>query len=434
MNANKTKSSRTAPSGRRSTRASSTSVAPFPNRKSEIENQKSEVVLLAVTGLSPAVLTETVWALAEEKPAVIPSRVIVVTTAQGRDSLGRLFAPSPRLGGVSPWDALRRALEARGHSLKGRLRFGQTADDIRVITAHDHATDRSVELPDLRDRADNEATADFFLEQVRSLVENPDTDLVVSLAGGRKTMGVLLYACLTLVGRETDRLTHVLVNEPFETMSDFWFPGQPEGKAAGQRLKDEGQRVKAEGAGSKSQADWDPAMARVDLADVPFVPLRNLFARELGRKAGTFNRLVESCRSGVRRRAAEGLNVSLDPKRAELEVNGTRFKLAPAELLLLLFLARRARNHEPVYAAYKDAVDDLNAFRLEQLAARNDSFDWRHALSLKAPWDEREIVRTVSDLRQKLRARGGDAVLLAACLPERGRCSLDVPGSLIFIK
>ena len=41
---------------------------------------KPQVVLLAVTGMTPAVLTETVWALARQDPPVIPDRVVVVTT------------------------------------------------------------------------------------------------------------------------------------------------------------------------------------------------------------------------------------------------------------------------------------------------------------------------------------------------------------------
>ena len=39
--------------------------------------------LLAVTGLSPAIVTETVWALAKENPPTLPTRVIFLTTAVG---------------------------------------------------------------------------------------------------------------------------------------------------------------------------------------------------------------------------------------------------------------------------------------------------------------------------------------------------------------
>lgn len=414
---------------RKTTSATRATPQPEPQRSPAVETaaSQSEIILLAVTGMSPAILTETLWALAnpaDDAEPVIPHRIIAVTTTEGRARLEQLFQPSPQLGGVAPWDALRNALAARGHNLTGRLRFGLTGDDIRVITAADPATGRTRELPDIRDRADNEAAADFLLEQVRAIVENPDTQLIASIAGGRKTMSALLYACLTLVGRETDRLTHVLVSEPFETLRDFWFPAQPGGPLL---------------LPARSAESVSPASAVVDLADVPFVPLRNLFQRELGAKPGSFLRLVENCRAGVRRRAAENLNVILDSTRAELQVNSQTFKLAPTEMLTLLFLARRAKHNEPAYPAYKSATDDLNAFRQEQIAAAKDANDWRRADSLKAELKdpeqaERFLVKAISNLRDKLRQRGGDAATFAACLPEKGRCSLDIPGPLIFIK
>lgn len=382
-----------------------------------------EVVLLAVTGMSPAVLTETIWALAhptDGSEPVLPHRIITVTTALGRAEIeGQLFQPLARFGGRAPWEALRDALAAEKFDLNHRLRFGTTANDIRVITATNPKNGRSAELADLRTVRDNDAAADYVLEQVRGVVENPDTRLIASMAGGRKTMGALLYACLTLAGRETDRLTHVLVNEPFETLREFYFPGQPGGALA-----------------DRNGQTHEPGQAQVELADVPFVALRNLFVSELNRKAGTFSRLVAFCRANVRQRAAEGLKLTIDSGRPEMEVNGTRVKLAPLEHLLLLFLARRAKQNEPAFGAYKDAVDALNSFRTEMLGAvpRKDFSNWQHSDSLQSQWDDRAITKASADLRGKLRGHGPDAAALATCLPEKGRCSLDVPGEMIFIK
>lgn len=385
-----------------------------------------EVVLLAVTGMSPAILTETIWALAHpaadsgEEP-VLPHRVIVLTTTVGRREIeSSLFAPLPRLGGVSAWEALRAALAAAGHDLRGRLRFGTTPDDLRVFTTADRTTGRTVELEDIRSPADNEAAANFILEQVRGLVEDPDKTVIATLAGGRKTMGALLYACFSLIGRDGDRLTHVLVSEPFDQMRDFFFPGQPGGELP-----------------HRDGGVFQPFAARVELANVPFVPLRQLFRRELGRAAGGFMRLVEACRAGVRERLGEAVRLTLERGRAEIEVNGQRLKLAPREQLLLLFLAHRAKNGEPPFAMQKDALDDLNAFRerLRAGAPKQDWSDWRQADSLKAPvTDDQDIRRALSSLREKLLGAGGEAAALAACLPERGRCSLDVPAALIFLK
>ncbi|MBN8247349.1 MAG: TIGR02584 family CRISPR-associated protein [Verrucomicrobia bacterium] len=378
-------------------------------------------VLLAVTGMSPAVLTETIWALAQEQDPIIPARVLVVTTADGRRELERqLFGPDPSMSGATPWEALRSALTAAGHDLRERLRFGTTGDDIRVITGTDSATGRSRELLDLRTPSDNAAAADFLLEQVRGIVENPDTPLIASLAGGRKTMGALLYACLTLAGRETDRLTHVLVNEPFDALRGFWFPRQPGGPLA-----------------DRSGALHPPGDARVELADVPFVPLRNLFHRELGRRAGSFLKLVEECREQVRRTAGESVRLTLDPSRCEIDVNGTPVRLAPREHLILLCLATRARQGEPALGSYKDAVPVVDAFRapLSRSAPPKNLSDWRHGIAVSQPFlEDQELRRALSSLARRLRETGGNAPLLAPCLPEKGRFSLTVPAELIFIR
>ena len=45
----------------------------------------SRRILLAVTGLSPQVVTETVFALARAKPAAVPTEIHVITTAEGAE-------------------------------------------------------------------------------------------------------------------------------------------------------------------------------------------------------------------------------------------------------------------------------------------------------------------------------------------------------------
>ena len=375
----------------------------------------SETILLAVTGMSPAVLTETLWALAREEEPVIPHRVIVVTTLAGRRRIeADLFVPRPELGDISVWEALRAALRAAGHELDGRLRFGTTPDDVRVITAPDPATGLSRELEDLRTPEDNAAAADFLLEQTRGLAANPEVRLVASIAGGRKTMGALLYACLTLLGRDDDRLTHVLVNEPFETLPGFFFPDQPGPPLAGRN----GDR-------------HAPAEAVVELGDVPFVPIGNLFQRELGRAAGNFSHLVANCRSEVRQRACEELKIEILTQRPVLRLNGVEIRLTEREHHLMICLAGRAKRGLPAVPSYGEALGALTAHARE----------WRDMLdggqlpsgTPAAPSfsEVQDVSRAVSDLRKKLKIQGQPGRVLAAALPERGRFSIDVPGPLI---
>ena len=162
------------------------------------------------------------------------------------------------------WQELRRAVLGKAAEKDSRLNF----DAARLIEAPNPRTGKSDWLEDLRTPEENAATANFILAELRRWVETPDTRLVLSIAGGRKTMGALLYACISLLGRETDRLTHVLVNDPFDDprlKPRFYFPQQPQQ----QLIAMDGRAVSA-------------ADAKIDLADLPFVPLRNLF-EQIGR-------------------------------------------------------------------------------------------------------------------------------------------------------
>jgi CRISPR-associated protein (TIGR02584 family) len=377
-------------------------------------------VLLSVTGMSPAVLTETIWSLCTRDEPVVPDRIVAVTTLAGATRLQEaLFSPVPSFDNHTVWQALRHALLSRGCNIEGKLRFGKTSDDIRIITAMDDKTGLSFELADIRGPADNDAVANYLLDQVRMFTENPDTRLIASLAGGRKTMGALLYACLTLAGREEDMLTHVLVNKPFESATDFFFPGQPGGA-----LKDQ--------EGSLHSVEE----ASIDLAEVPFVPMRNLFSKELGRQVGSFSHLVELCRRNVRAIAGESIRLSIETRRTMVEINGQRLRLSPREHLTLLFLAHRAKRSAPAFPYYGAALDAVNAFRFEMLdaAPEEDFGDWRHEDRLKQALEERDLSRLVSDLRRKIQALQGEPSILAGCLPEKGRFSLDMKSSLIDIR
>lgn len=323
-------------------------LAPSSASKSEIKNQKSEVILLAVTGMSPAVLTETLWALAHEPVPVLPNRVIAVTTAAGRGEIqGLLFTPFPPFAGRTAWDALRDALAAAGHDLTNHLRFGTTGDDIRVITVADPATGQSRELDDLRTATDCDAAADFLLEQLRAIVENPDTRLIASIAGGRKTMGALLYGAISLLGRETDRLTHVLVSEPFETLRDFYFPAQPGG---GLRDRDGGVH--------------DVGKARIELANVPFVPLRNRF-QEIAELPGSFRGLAARYSKQLRADATRKVHIEVLHAQRAVLVDDLRVPMRPKALVILHALLDLAEQGVALRGQL-EAQDHVNAWISER--------------------------------------------------------------------
>lgn len=163
--------------------------------------------LLCITGLTPQVVTETLYALARDPEPRLPREIRLLSTAEGVER-ARLTLLSDEPG----WFARL----CRDYGLPP-IRFD--ADCLHVLTDRDGAP-----LRDIRNAAENAAAADSITEWVRRLTEDADTPLHVSLAGGRKTMSFFAGYALSLFGRPQDRLSHVLVAAPFESHPGFFYP------------------------------------------------------------------------------------------------------------------------------------------------------------------------------------------------------------------
>ncbi|HZR19241.1 MAG TPA: CRISPR-associated ring nuclease Csm6 [Verrucomicrobiae bacterium] len=397
--------------------ASSKSVRAVIAEKVAAPGTRPTTVLLAATGMTPAILTETVWALAQEKDPLIPDEVVIVTTLGGNQTIEReLRTPLPPKG-LTVWQELRQAILGSPDERDSRL----TLSKARIVEAPDPQTGLSSYLDDLRTPEENAATANFLLSELRRWTELPDTRLIVSIAGGRKTMGALLYACVSLVGRETDRVTHVLVNEPFDDprlAPRFYFPQQSQ-----QKLKTPDGQTHEAGDG------------KIDLADIPFVPFRNLFERDLISKPRTFVDLVQRCRTKVEEIARQNARLTLWRGRCEVEVNSARIKTSKSQHILLLFLAERVVAKQPPLTKYAMAVDLLKEFSATLYAKRlaNDFSDWRHDARLQN-FEEQELRKTLSELKSKLSEAGAPSNALLPFLPEKGRFSLNLEASAITLK
>lgn len=394
------------------------------------ETDARQTVLLSVIGQSPAVLTETVWALADEKPAITPHRVVVLTTTKGREALIRdLFKPEESC----VWDQMCAALQAKGHNVSGRLKFGQTADDIRVFTRFDPVSKRNIELPDITNEEENLAAADFIMEQVRGLAAD-NVRLVASVAGGRKTMGALLFAVMSLIGRRDDVLTHVLVNEPFESPGlkpRFYFPVTP---VETHTLTDPAGNPVRDREGKPVTPRTDEA--RILLGRIPFVALRTLFERDVI-ESPTYSVLVQRCQ--VRSEDYARMNVRLRIHRSRLliDVNDHEIQTSIPQHLYLMFLAERAIRQEPSLPQYFRAYLDFNEFcnRIKGRADAENWGDWRHeeVPTHDAESFERFCVKAKNELKAKLERAGPKAALLYPLLPAAGRFSLYLPPSQITI-
>lgn len=328
--------------------------------------------LIAVTGLSPAIVTETVWALAQEKKRVLPERVVFITTLVGAEKIQQqLFTALPAFGGKTAWEALRAALKAKDHEL--------IAEPARVIGHANRKTGTFDGLADIVTPEQNDLAAAFILEQVRQVVTNPEMRLIASIAGGRKTMGALLHAAMTLIGRETDRLTHVLVDAPYETMPGFYFPGQP-----GPALKD------------REGKEHPPAKAGIYLADVPFVPLRNRF-EDIRDFPGSFDGLRRKFSRELKEDAARPRLIEISYRKKTLWVDERPVKLPIKVLAVLHFLLEQQK-------AGKTPVDQPEA--AEEMTRWLADADFIPLMQRPKKMETEGIRHSLNDARNALKPTG----------------------------
>lgn len=279
---------------------------------SKHENDK-RIVLIATMGSSPAVLTETVWALAHAKKPVIPDEIVVLSAKNSVDKMKRDL-----LEGREPiWGRLLSALKKDKISIGGKLVFGSMS--IHVIPDA-----QKNELWDLRSSEDNLLAADFMMQEIRKYSESPDTEIIASIAGGRKTMSALLLSCMTLLGREEDKVVHVLLPEELEggTEPPFYFPQK-------------GVVHVSRRTGKKYKGD----KLRSELFEVPFVRMRGWYQEKFKTNPPTYLSLVKKIQQVAPPAAVyQKLEIDFDgsgyvrvlPERVDVKLS------APAFLLMVL--------------------------------------------------------------------------------------------------
>ncbi|MGR2690438.1 CRISPR-associated ring nuclease Csm6 [Pelomicrobium sp. P1] len=281
-------------------------------------------ILLAVTGLSPQVVTETLYALAvrpEGRPAFVPTEVHLITTAEGAER-ARLTLLSKDPGWFH-----RLCLD---YKLKG-IAFDETR--IHVLSWPEGGA-----LEDIRTQEDNERVADFLTERIRQLTASEEVALHVSIAGGRKTMGYYAGYALSLYGRLQDRLSHVLVSTPYESNQEFYYP-TPYSRVIYTHPPE--------------NRPIDARDAKVTLADIPFVRLRHELPRRLLAGAARFSEVVAAAQEML---GPPELVIDLDGRR--IRAGGRIVPLPPADLAFLAWFARRAAEGREPLACPKDGVPE----------------------------------------------------------------------------
>ena len=325
-------------------------------------------ILLCVAGLSPQIVTETLYALTViGEPRFVPTEIHLLTTAEGAER-ARLTLLSEEPG----WFHRLR----REYGLPA-IRF--TLDTLHILRAADGRP-----LNDIRAVADNEAIADAITAKVRELTADPDSAVHASIAGGRKTMGFYLGYALSLFGRPQDRLSHVLVSSPFESNPNFFYPAPV---------------ARVIFATGPDQRPLDASSATVTLADIPFVRLRDGLQESLLEPGASFSAVVAQAQRNL---AAPSL--TLDAAACQARCGETVVRLTPISFAWLAWFARRALAGLPAIhhteadfseflAEYRALADKLSGEyeRASRALSTSQPEDWQHYFEQRTSKLKREL-------------------------------------------
>jgi CRISPR-associated protein (TIGR02584 family) len=308
--------------------------------------QQQKNILLCVAGLTPQIILETLYVLTVEKEECV-DEIRVITTLDGRDKI---------MTGIV--DGRGSAEESLLHPEEGKfyafcrdypeqtqgIRFDESCLYILnkkktgIPSSADWDEDR---LPDIRTAEDNQRAANQICEIVRELTAKPHIRLHASAAGGRKTMSVYLTAAMQLFGRVEDRLSHVLVNPPFENNHQFYYKPPQELTLSDNSGKALSVTTKA---------------AQIDLAPIPFVRLRRIITEQLQGELGDYNDLVTQAQDELDLVQTEH-DLRLELKNECLKVATRIINLPPRDFLLYTIFAlrrQRAANEEEATLTYEE--------------------------------------------------------------------------------
>ena len=285
--------------------------------------------LLATTGASPQVVTETLYAIHHEN-LQWPDDIYLITTSVGKKA------------------AVKGLLE-EGHLQRLCIELNRpmpafSGNHVLVTPGAD-----GTEVEDARSLPDHEALANFIMTEVRNRTASPDTSLHASLAGGRKTMTFYIGYAMSLFGRAQDTLSHVLVSEGYENIPDFWFPTQSE---AHRYVDNRGRKL-------------DASTAEVTLAPIPFIRHRRNLPQVLLQSDSTvqFADLVQLINLGENR---QDIRVSVDLPAQTLRVHNenntlnVEITLGLLELAFYTFMARATLKGETDWT--RPSKDKRDAF------------------------------------------------------------------------
>lgn len=168
--------------------------------------KSSREIFIFGIGVTPQIITEGVYSLANADPPVFFDEILIITTKTGKDIIVEKLIKEPHF---------RELCESIGGKYAG------LSLDERCIAVPKY--DNGEELNDIRTTEDNRIMGDFIASFVKEKTSNATSRVHAFLSGGRKTMPFYLGLSMELYSRPWDKIYHILVTPDFESNRDFYY-------------------------------------------------------------------------------------------------------------------------------------------------------------------------------------------------------------------
>jgi CRISPR-associated protein (TIGR02584 family) len=289
-------------------------------------------VLLFSTGLSPQIVTESVFYHTQiRKPSLKIDAIHIITDAKCEPLVIKELLP-----------------ENNGwlHKLAKDYHLELTEVELPPENIHILRDKSGKPLMDLLTADENQAAVETVFNIIRNLTNDNQTRLIASVAGGRKTMSVIVGQAMQFYAREQDLLTHVIVEDCIIGAKDFFYP-TPKSK----KMKIKGKTV-------------DYHDVKINLDEIPFIRLRSILGDFIMESSDTsLTSLVESAQQQIEDMLNQ-IEIFVDQKAKHLSISGNVVKLPAKNLAMYTLLLNlrmtkyKSDNNEPGYILAEKLVEE----------------------------------------------------------------------------
>ncbi len=294
-------------------------------------------ILLAISGLTPQIVTETFFALTVKNNIII-DEIFIVTTQRGKTVI-----EGKDKSNKTPNVALKKEIINLCKDLE--IKVPKFNINKHVIVAEEE----SKELYDIKTDKENKLFPNKIAEIIKSIAEDNNTTIYASLSGGRKSMSAHLALALSLFARPQDKLYHVITDEQFE-FNNFYPKSRKEERA-------------------------------LVLAEIPFVKLRSLNAPIL-KSDLSYSQIVSKTQNRLKF-LTENLKLIIDVADRKIVYGDKQVNLEPMEIALYLKFVERKISKQTGYKISeinreKKFANELGEFLTENYNQHFDKNDKKH--------------------------------------------------------